>query len=114
MVNSPSIRLRAIGLAITFMVGGGSAAGADIVRHHLDLVERHDGRHVEQPGSCLAHQHQCDLGLSVAGPRLTFPPRDHLQPNQEARLSNGLSHCQTPTLLALLRLPESRAPPHSR
>jgi hypothetical protein len=50
----------------------------------------------------------------VAGPKLTFPPRDHLQPNQEARLSNGLSHSETPTLLALLRLPESRAPPHSR
>jgi len=107
----PFARLNALALTITFVVGGGSAGGADIVRHHLDLVEQHDGRHVEQPGTCLDHQHLCDLGLSVAGPRLTFPPRDHLRPNPETRLAKGLSQSQIPTLLTLLRLPESRAPP---
>jgi hypothetical protein len=50
----------------------------------------------------------------VAGPKLTFPPRDHLQPSQEARLANGLNRSQAPTLLTLLRLPESRAPPQFR
>lgn len=111
MPTYPSIRLKALALTITFVVGGGSTAGADIVRHNLDLVEQHDGRHIEQPGTCLDHQHACDLGLSVAGPKLTFPPRDHLQPNREARLANGLGHSQIPRLLTLLRLPESRAPP---
>ncbi len=106
-----SVRLKALALTITFVIGGGSAAGADIVRHHLDLVEQHDGRHIEQPGTCLDHQHLCDLGLSVAGPKLTFPPRDHLQPNQETWLANGLRHSQIPRLLPILRLPESRAPP---
>jgi hypothetical protein len=43
-----SVRLRALALTITFVIGGGSTAGADIVRHHLDLVEQHDGSHIEQ------------------------------------------------------------------
>lgn len=113
MSTRPSVRLKALALAITFVVGGGSVPAADMLRHHLNLVEQHDGRrHVEQPGTCLDHQHQCDLGLSVSGPKLTFPPRVHLQPNQDTRLAIRPVHLQSPALLSLLRLPESRAPPH--
>ena len=110
MINQLSVRLRALALAIMFVVGGGSVPAADMVRHHLDLDE-HPGSHVEQPGTCLDHQHECDLGLSVSGPKLTFPPRVHLQPNQDTGLSIRPVHLRSPVTLSLLRLPESRAPP---
>ena len=105
-------RLKALALAATFVVGGGSAAAADMLRHHLDLVKHFDGRHVEPPGTCLDHQHQCDLGLSVAGPKLAFPQRDQLPPDQESPLSLKPVQLTVPVLHSLLRLPDSRAPPH--
>lgn len=107
-----SVRLEALALAITFVFGGGSVPAADFLRHHLDLVGHDHRRHAEQQGTCLDHQHQCDLGLSVAGPKLTFPPREHLPPTQETQLAVRPVQLQPPTLLSLLLLPESRAPPH--
>jgi hypothetical protein len=103
--------LKALALTITFLIGGGSAIVADVVRHHLDEAEQHEGSHVEVPGSCVEHLHRCDLGMSPTGPKLTAPRPDHVQAEAGAALSISavLQHAPSPHDLFLL--PDSRAPP---
>ena len=104
-------RLRALVLAVSFVAGSGTVVGADIVRHHLGTQHLDGHRHIELPGTCLEHQHQCDLGLSVTGHRLTASPQTQPLPSRESRLSLRLEQLDVPIQHSLLHLPDTRAPP---
>lgn len=98
-------------LAFSFVAGSLTVGGTDIVRHHLKTQHLAGHRHIEPPGTCLQHQHQCDLGLSATGHRLTSAPQTHLPPIQESRHSLRLEQLDVPALHSLLHLPDTRAPP---
>ena len=106
-----AVRLKALVLMATFLASSAGVAAADVVRHHQDRADRNEGRHIELPGSCLDHEHQCDLGMSVGGPKLLFSSGDTLETGQ-ATIKKI-----TPTPLAglqsepLFHLPPTRAPP---
>ncbi len=109
-----AVQLKALILLATFLASSAGAAAADVVRHHQDRADQHDGRHIELPGSCLDHQHQCDLGMSVGGPKLLFTPGDTLE------MGKATIKKITPSPLAglqsepLFHLPPTRAPPGLR
>ena len=109
-----AVRLKAMVLTATFLAGSVGVAAADIVRHHQDRANQHEGRHIEPPGSCLDHEHQCDLGLSVAGPKLLFSADNTLE------LGKTTIRKIAPAPLAglqsepLFHLPPTRAPPGLR
>lgn len=108
------VRLRALLLTATFLAGSVGVAAADIARHHHDRTGQHDGRHIDPPGSCLDHEHRCDLGLSVTGPKLLLSPGDTMESARGTILR--IARADRAGLLSepLFHLPPTRAPPGLR
>jgi hypothetical protein len=108
------VRLKALLLTATFLVSGMGVAAADIVRHHQDRADQHDGRHLEPPGSCLDHEHHCDLGISVGGPKLVLSASSKLAPARDMTLRVSRSDLASIESEPLFHLPPTRAPPGLR
>lgn len=104
-------RLKALALAISFVTGTAGVPAADILHHHLGTAEHHHGFHIERPGTCLDHQHQCDLGLSVTGATLVPTPTLGPLPRPATLPALPAPSGRRPIASLPALLPDTRAPP---
>ena len=69
---------------------------------------------LEPPGSCLDHEHQCDLGLSVAGPKLFFSAGGPVELGKATIRKIAPAPFAGLQSQPLFHLPPTRAPPGLR